>query len=255
MRIYFADFHARGCVAEAFVNGGPIATSRNGFIRNRIQVTHWIVDGINTVSATVRTLMQDSGDDLPLLSLRLCRGTERSLTQDDEFELLAEVTVTQPPVDRPAPFEMTATCSIYSEFRRWLWQDASVLTPSVAVEQEAAQFLREVHGAVERRDLDALETIVAVTFEEVAPAYDYAENVARAEFRKSYDKIFGSKSFGVRPLKPDEYRFRYCCGNRLIELCDKDSTALIRSHTFDQSGGWFLPLFIGWQAGQWKALR
>ena len=263
MQLYFVQVEIDGYVAEVFFNGAPLIGSPSGTKHSLIQVNHWLIDGSNAIEVLVRQVRprrQESAAetfvDNSSLTVFFGQGDESHLSCETPFEVLTSLVETTLPGDeRSLPYTVRAVAGVKSPFPVWRWQRSERLPATDDMLRGAIAFVANVYGIVAARDLARLEELAAVTFEEIAPAYRYSPDTARAEFRKSYQWLFSQPNFALAPLDPHEIDFRSCCEGRLLDVRTRGGEAAVRQQGMETNGGWFLPLMIGKVDGRWAILR
>jgi hypothetical protein len=261
MSLYFINYEISGYNGEIWFNGAPLNTCYGEFSKNAIQVNHWIIDGDNLVRFNIESLAsgKQPEDHIPRegiesIEMALCEGPGDEAPGSGEYFEGANLRWPLPK-SCSLPFALEVTGRIRSPFPTWRWQAAEVLRQDTNTLDSAAAYVAEIHRVLVAKEMQRLEQMADVIFEEVSLAFGADPVTSREEFRGFYSRLFADPDYRPAPLDPTEYAFRYCCGNRLLEIRNKGEVPTLRQFGYENDGGWFLPIFLGREKGRWEVLR
>lgn len=111
---------------------------------------------------------------------------------------------------------------------RWSWLDAPKLVLNDALRKEALAVIEQVHAAFAAGDSDDLLDPLTLSIAERAAASGRDVERDMAQFAVMIDTA-SVRNWKVPPLKPEDFDFRVCGGERLLDCVAKDWGAVIRS--------------------------
>jgi hypothetical protein len=242
-RLLVLRLESIGLVAEAALNGVPLARSTPGGGAVTLPVHEYALAGANELTlqllppdTTVADVLAGPPPTQPWLadapaaaSLRLLLPRVGQRAHPEFARTVAALDWAAPAGEvHELPLLLRRSVELPITFPRWRWLDAPAVADVGAVVPAAASFLQPLAIALQRGDVEPLVQAARLRFEELAQAYqsDLAADVAR--FRDAV-----AAAHAALPLKPAvpvpaKLRLRGLAGGRLLECLDPAGEPVLR---------------------------
>ena len=240
-RVLLLRLQSQGCMAEATLNGIPLARTPACGGTLTLPVHEYTLAGDNALALTIappplapgfeqappRAHLGDA-DCLASLTLQLARTGQgadaqqpRQLAQLEWVSPVAEVI--------ELPLVLTQTVHLPVSFPRWRWADAPLLPASDSLRPQIAGLLQGMALSLAQGHAEAFIGAAGLRFEELAQAYqrDPVEELAR--FRAHVQQAHGEQA--LRPEMPNAHNLllRSAAGGRLLECLGLDGAPALRT--------------------------
>ena len=149
------------------------------------------------------------------------------------------------------PRTWESTFKLPKNIPRWEWVDADRVNAEDM--SEGVSLVREVHHAVDTRNLAKLFELLSIPIRERTVCHGGSSvQTTEGELAKTYEEIFAIDGFRLDKFEPNKLELIPHCGGRIIEVLDEEMRAPIKQVCDLQ--GWVLPLHIGRKNGRWVVL-
>ncbi len=269
-RLLVLKLEAKGCDAEAWLNGIAITRVDASRPRSVIPIHEYTLQGENRLELVIfprpaaeapakappRLRLIASGHEAAHLSILLPRtgnpvdeGSARSLSQLDwtpanEIPFLA-------------PLQLTQDLTLPVSFPRWRWVDAPI-QPPVLPEEFQAQALAFVAGLAEdlsRGQTDSFMNACRLRTEELAAAYQRNPENERNRLREALLEGYASQSMQWPVPEAEGFFLRPLAGGRLLEAIGPDGSPALQSAPDAAGKRWALPLRLASVENRFYVLR
>lgn len=224
--LYAMEVECVGVVARIALNGIDVLSDWEGARRREVlDVNPYVIEGSNHLEVFLTPMTDDAGrvvgrqHALRVRLYRLTRG--RPL---DEGERLAQFAWSEKVIP-VAPGVMTGvwarqfTVAPERAFGRWSWQDAA--PPSGDDDALELVALAEIiHGALSRKDADAVLDLTALRDQELARAKGVTFDEQRGEQRSILRGWFGSPWWALDPFDPTALAATPFVKGRVVRVTD-----------------------------------
>lgn len=231
---------ARGCAAEASLNGMTVARvgPQGGCIT--LPVHEYTVPGRNRMTFVAGALplsgeapapqpRRSRGDLMVQLSLALCH-TGQAPT-DPNARVLSQLSWS-PAVNEAFewPFSFFKDVDLPVNFPRWRWLDAPVINPSPALTRQVLELLQGLAIDFQRGDAENYLQLSRLRIEELALAYQRTPAAWTQGIREHLQQLFEAGSLAsVLPAEPDSFVLRPLAEGRLVEPLLPDGTPVLKT--------------------------
>ncbi|MEO8310254.1 MAG: hypothetical protein ABI520_03695 [Caldimonas sp.] len=263
-RLMVIKLVSRGCTAEAWFNGLPMARVTPLASDVVVPVHETAVTGLNRVELVVGP---DSG-----------AGSAAALLQNAPHAMAVQVHLLLPRIGSAidpaqarslvalewacaagAPFSLpvrqTQEADLPVRFPRWRWLDAPVVEPTPALTQQAHAFVSGIARDLARGQTDSFMAATRLRTEELALAYQRSPESEAARLRESLEQMYAVSGLAWQPLMPEEMRLRPLAGGRLLECLGGDGRAALTTMPDKAGNIMALPLKLSVVEGRFYVLR
>lgn len=257
--VYFLNVSARGHATTVLVNGAPICRTGLSAYNAIPSVSEWMIVGANEIAVEIHvvepTPARPDPDSPQRVHVQLCVGTLGEMVEPGSERVLCEIRYDPTQVRDPAaPRRLTATHPL-PRWPRWAWQDAPPFLEDEASDAELWTFLEAVHADLQDGRIDAVTARQRVKFAELAPLYGSTPAEAAALMRSQFAELSTLTTWSVAPLERDQLVLRRCCGGRVVELCDREGRAALKSGPEMADAAWSLYAFVARVNGLLEIVR
>ena len=265
-RLLVLRLESVGVIAEASLNGVPLARSGAGLRALTVPIHEYTLAGANLLELVIQPPPPDQpAATVPLLSdgqsgasLRLLLPRIGQLAHPENARTLAQIDwAPAAGVVTDTPHTISQTVELPIAFPRWRWFDAPAAADVAELMPKVLVFLQGLALGLARGDPEPLVQAARLRFEELAQAYQrsVADDVGR--FRVHVQQLHArSPLLPVMP-KTGGLRLRSLAGGRLLECLDPDGQPVLQSPLAAQNGGgqvsW--PLRLAVIEGRFYVLR
>lgn len=258
--LYALQFDAAGVVVRVSLNGVDVVSEWEGARRLEVEdVNPFIVEGSNHLDVYLTPMTDDAGrvvgekHHFRCTLTRLARG--RPI---DEGERVAWFAWT--PAECPVvPGTMTGVWSRQftvrpeQAFGRWCWQETPTHPPGESDPLELVALAEIAHGALARKDLDAILQLTELRSLEMAAAKGVHYDEYRAEQELIYKGWFGSPWWKLDPFDPAVLAAVPYLRGRLVRVTDATGKAPIQGT--DGVRRFSFPFMASRIEGSWTIVR
>jgi hypothetical protein len=277
--VYYLNVSINGYDAEVFVNGAPILTSTAAYPCIAFPtVSEWMASGENEIKVVISGVapppspppklpgeeegfverLPDRGAELSpsRVKVALCQGEMGTLPELGQEDVLGTLEWSPPGGGAPPlPAVATLRREVSHPYGRWSWQDADPISLDRATVEEITGVVRSIHAAMAARRVEPLADLMDIKFDEVGRCYDLSPEEAEEKMAMGFEDIFETEGWDVADLNPDELDLRLCCGDRVVEVRNKDGRPSIRQREPIDEGDWAMPIFLARHAGRFVVVR
>jgi hypothetical protein len=254
----------RGCTAEAWFNGLPLArvtplaseavvpvheTALTGL--NRLELIVGPDSGASSAAALLQTAPHAMAAQAQLLLPRV--GTAIDEVQTRSLAQVEWACAVGEPFSLPSRQVHDADLPI--QFPRWRWLDAPVVQPNAALTQQAHVFVSGLARDLARGQTDSFMTATRLRTEELALAYQRSPESEAARLREWLEQMYAVSRLVWQPLAPEEMRLRPLAGGRLLECLGSDGRAALTTVPDKAGNVLALPLKLSVVEGRFYVLR
>ncbi len=262
-RLLVLRLEAVGCVAEAWLNGVPLARVGPEMPVITLPVHEFTQAGANELELVVQPgppgeaaqAEPQLSDGKAAASLRLLLPRVAGVAHPSSARCLAQLDWA-PPADEvyDSPASQHKSVELPIAFPRWRWLDAPLIADAPTLKKDIAAFLLEIALGLARGNPEPLVQASRLRLEELALAYqrNLADDVAR--LRQQVQQLHAAQ-----PLKPalpaaGKLLLRPVAGGRLVECLAPDGSALLQSAVAG-GGSVSWPLRLAAVEGRFYVLR
>lgn len=257
-RLMLAQLQVRGCAAEAWLNGMPIASCAPGQPACNLPVHEYALAGANRLELVVAPgHASDAVASLALLLPRIGAPAD-----DTQVRSLARLDWTAPPTDAPADPEAEAArrrteleVALPINFPRWRWLDAPVIEPDAAIKRQIHAFVAGLAQDLTRGQTAGYLAATRLRNEEIALAYQRDPQQESARLRSRLEQRYASRHLQWPPLPLEALQLRRLAEGRLLECLDAEGRPALRSEPDDEGQTLVLPLRLAMVEGKIYVLR
>ncbi|MFO0627514.1 MAG: hypothetical protein U0325_18040 [Polyangiales bacterium] len=256
------------CDAEVYVNGIPLGRIYGDGVRNNqlaLTVNDYLVNGANHVELLIDPGERPSQARSPQPAketagvfawLRLAEYGAGENIGGGGGRTLREIQYEGEGGERPRPLSLSEEVSVASQYPApWAWERAEPLVMSGALVGEATRFVEDLWHIMSTRDVAGQNALSELNVREGCLAYGSDYRQTRADHNAMLGDIFGDPTFAMRPLAYEDFDFRLCANNRLIECVGRDGKPVIISAPDREGTVMRVPLFLGRINGRLAWLR
>jgi len=269
-RLLVLKLEARGCSAEARLNGIAVARVDASRPRSVVPVHEYTLQGENRLelvifprpateavaAAPARERCIATGHEAAHLSVLLPRannpvdeGSARSLGQVDWT----------PAADIPflAPLVLTQDVTLPVSFPRWRWIDAPIQPQPLPPEFQtlALAFVTGLAQDLSRGQTDSFMNACRLRTEELATAYQRNPETERNRLREALMEGYASQGLQWPAPEADGLFLRPLAGGRLLEALGPDGNPILQSAPDADGKQWALPLRLACVENRFYVLR
>ena len=214
---YQANITARGGPYEVRVNDCPVLVDEQGAATSMmLPINHWLRDGANVLSARVGqsasgwgqvevTIAHQTREEAPAVRLTLdARDVLDGEAGDDNA--------------KPPTQQKLATFQACLPLPRWCWDQR----PAVELKPKDQILINNevfnLHSALDRRDLDALQAALADRSAELAQARYQSPEERAAEIRAQFEPLFEDPDWVLDRFEAKDLVYRQCGDRRLVQV-------------------------------------
>jgi len=266
-RLLVLRLEAAGCVAEAWLNGLPLARVQPGQALS-LPVHEFTCAGANELELSIEPgpplglgppaapeLQPCLSDGKTGASLRLLLPRVGSVAHPASARTLAQLDWA--PAEGQVytrPLRLRERAELPINFPRWRWLDAPVIEEQAGLRPELAAYLLELALGLRRGDAEPLIQASRLRLEELALAYQRELSVDVQRLRQHIQQLHAAQ-----PLLPElpaaaQMLLRPVAGGRLLECLRADGTPLLQSPTAG-GGRMAWPLRVARVEGKFYVLR
>jgi hypothetical protein len=263
-RLMVIKLVGRGCTAEAWFNGLPLArvtplateavvpaheAALMGL--NRLELVVGPDAGASSAAALLQTAPHAMAAQLYLLLPRIDAAVDE--TQARTLARLEWACAAGEPFSLPA--RQTHEADLPIRFQRWRWLDAPAVQPTPALTQQAHAFVSGLARDLARGQTDSFMTATRLRTEELAVAYQRSPESEAARLREWLEQMYAVSRLVWQPLMPEEMRLRPLAGGRLLECLGGDGRAALTTVPDKAGDVLALPLKVSVVEGRFYVLR
>jgi|GEM_PF-1389467 len=258
--LYTLQFDCVGVVARVALNGVDVASEWEGARRAElVDVNPFVVEGSNHLDVYLTPMTDDAGrvvgkeHKFRCTVTRLPRG--RPLDEGERIAWYtwsaAECPVT--PGTLVGVWSRQFTVKPEQAFGRWCWQDTPTQPPGDSDPLELVALAEIVHGALSRKDLDAVLLLTELRSLELSAAKGVHYDEYREEQASIYQGWFGSPWWAVDPFDPNALAAVPYLRGRLVRVTDPTGKAPIQAT--DGVRRFTFPFMASRIEGSWTIVR
>lgn len=267
---YVLECEVENCDAEFYLNDIPII--RRGPALGRFfagQSNQYLIDGVNELAIVVNPgptpgeALVGSGRERGPLPGGEARAVAKLSTYPygsisggpDGRELLSlEWRATG---DTPQIFPRVATArgELGTSLGTWQWQNAARLEMGELLVEEIEGFLRPLHLSLLAGSPDVLIEASQIRIAETENAYSLEPGEKERQIRTVTRQEAKTDWWGLLPLEPEQFDFRLCAHDRLVECIGKDWEPVLRENVDREGGQGTYSLFLGLIDDEWHIVR
>lgn len=269
-RLLILKLEARGCEAEAWLNGIALARVDAARPRSVVPVHEYTLAGGNRLELVIfprsateppdkappRQPLVATGNESAHLSILLPRVGNP--TEESSARSLAQLDWT-PAADIPflAPLNLQQDVTLPVSFPRWRWLDAPPLPVSLPAEvrSQALAFVAGLADDLGRGQTDNFMNACRLRSEELAVAYQRDPESERARLREALLEGSAAQNLKWPAVDADGFGLRPLAGGRLLEALGPDGSPALQSAPDAQGRRWALPLRLAWVENRFYILR
>ena len=230
------------CVAEALLNGVPIAKADAARPSVIVPVHEYIVPGLNRLELVLwprPAAVAEAPDPPPEHLIASGRQAARvrmllprvgNVADESSARTLAQLDwAPEAGLAYDAPMTLRKEATLQVNFPRWRWLDAPAAAPTPAMRQLALGFLQQIARNLSDGDVDAFLSLARLRTEELATAYqrDAADEAAR--LRAYLLEHVTSKQLEWLPMDAESLALRSIADGRLLECLDMSGAPMLRT--------------------------
>jgi hypothetical protein len=269
-RLLVLKLEARGCSAEARLNGIALARVDAARPRSVVPVHEYALQGENRLELVIfprpateaaaaappRERLIATGHESAHLSILLPRANNP--VDEGSARSLGEVDWT-PAADIPflAPLLLTQDVVLPVSFPRWRWVDAPIQPQPLLPEIQALalSFVSGLAQDLSRGQTDSMMNACRLRTEEVAMAYQRDPETERERLREALLEGYASQGLQWPAPEADALFLRPLAGGRLLEALGPDGNPILQSAPDAVGKQWALPLRLAFVENRFYILR
>ena len=263
-RLMVIQLVGRGCTAEAWINGLPVARSTPLRPRvlvaaheaalvgtNRLELVVGPDAGAAEAAALLSTAPEAMAAQVHLLLPRLGAPID-----DAQSRLLAHIEWACPAGDPlTLPARQVQDVDLPLRLPRWRWLDAPVIPQTPAVHQQVHAFVSGLARDLARGQTESFIAATRLRTEEVAVAYQRDPETELTRVREWLEQLYASSRLVWQPLSPGDMQLRRVAGGRLVECLGPGGRPALATVP-DASGSMVaIPLRLSMVQGRFYVLR
>jgi hypothetical protein len=240
-RLMMLRLAARGCAAEAHLNGFCVARlgPQGGLVS--LPVHEYTVPGRNRLAFVAGAMLPGSGEAPPpqplvsrgdlavKLSLVLCHSGQSP--EDPNARVLSQLSWA-PGVNEQHewPFNFGQDVELPVNFPRWRWLDAPQVAMGPALDRQVLELLQNLALEFQRGDAENFLQLARLRTEELALAYQRTPSVWAQGIRDHLQELFDAQALAtVKPPEPDSFVLRPMAQGRLVEPLMPDGSPVLKT--------------------------
>lgn len=266
-RLMTLQIQASGCVAEAWLNGLPLARATPQQPLLSLPVHEYALAGTNRLELWINPDAKDP--PLPAAtelaaSARLLLPRMDAPADPAVVRTLAQCEWSLPAGQVPelasAP-QVRTDVDLPIAFPRWRWLDAPPAQPGKALEQQALAFVQGLALDLSRGQVEGFMAATRLRNEELALAYQRDGESEQARLRNALAQGYAARGLKWPPPQADAFRLRPLAGGRLLEALvaspvpGASPQPALASAPDAQGRQWSLPLRLAWVENRFYVLR
>jgi len=271
MIFYVLECSVEKCVAEFYINDIPI--TRRGPQYGKMlngPMNQMIKDGVNALEIVVNP------GDIPSESYLGSGGKRRRLTPEDgafakakiskypkgavvggpdEEELMAVEWAAEKDRIEMFPKVVSAAADLGQIFGPWQWEGGSRIALEEETLKEIFDFVLEIHGYLVVADFEPFIEFSLPRSSDTDLAYGKTPGQSAEEVRIEMERCTNNSWWSMKPLKPDDFDFRLCGCDKMIECISKEWKPVIEEEPDEEGSISRYPMMIGKIDGKWRIVR
>jgi hypothetical protein len=263
-RLMVLRLQARGCVAEAWLNGWPLARVGPDEPPVTVPVHEYAQGGPNRLELVVEpdapppapgaepvAATHDRAARMALLLPRVGAVIDEQSVRTlgtAEWGRPAGETVTLPARD-------TCEVDLPVRFPRWRWLDAPVLEPTPALQRQALAFVQGLAADLARGQTESFLTATRLRTEELALAYQRTPQDETTRLRAALEAAHAAGRLVWPPLKAEGFALVPRAGGRLLECRGEGGVPALQTVPDREGQVLALPLRLSFVEGRFYVLR
>ncbi len=271
MIFHVLEVRVENCVAEVYLNDIPIIRRGNDYgLEFGGPVNQYMVNGLNRLEIVV-----DPGP-VPAEALTGTAGCRQCFTPDKEARAWAALSTYpkgaiidgpdreeivalewKPENNRPHCFPLVCSASIDlgEIYKAWQWQSAPRLTLDDETLREVSDFVIGMHGSLAILDFERYVELSKHRNEEGDFAYQKMPGTVAQQLLSMRGYIEDDPGWGMATLKPDEFSFRLCGNDRMIECVAKSGEPVLEELADNEGSISRYPMLLSKIDGEWLIVR
>lgn len=260
-RLMVIRLAGQGCVAEAWLNGLPLARVTPAAPLAVVPAHEAALAGANRLellveAATPATAALPNAPHAMAVRLQLLLPRVGSAVDENQSRSLAELdwacAVGEP---LALPVRQSREADLPIRFPRWRWLDAPVLQATPVVAGAAHAFITSIARDLARGQTDSFMAATRLRTEELALAYQRSPESESSRVREWLEQMYAAARLVWQPLAQADLHLRPLAGGRLLECLGRDGAASL-STVPDKTGSVLaLPLKVSLVEGRFYVLR
>lgn len=239
-RLMLLRLWAKGCAAEAHLNGFPVARVGKDGGCVTLPVHEYTLQGKNRLSFVAGAASvtgevppaqprRSRGDLAVQVSLALCHKGQSPV--DPNARVLAQLGWT-PAVDEAHdwPFSFSKDVDLPVSFPRWRWLDAPPVQTGAPLTRQILETLQGIALDFHRGDAESYVQLCRLRIEEQALAYQRNPAEVVTGIRDHLQSLFEAGTLAtVAPPEPDSFVLRPMANGKLVEPVLPDGSPVLRT--------------------------
>jgi hypothetical protein len=254
----------RGCTAEAWLNGLPVARGTPSAPRvvaaaheaalvgtNRLELVVGPDAAASGAAALLKTAPEAMAAQLHLLLPRM--GTAIDESQSRVLARIEWASAAGDTLEFPA--RQVQDVALPLRLPRWRWLDAPVVAQTPTLTQQVHAFVSGLARDLARGQTESFMAATRLRTEEVAIAYQRDPQTEVARLREWLEQLYASSRLVWQPLTLEDMHLRRVAGGRLVECLGPGGRAALATVP-DKSGTTLaMPLRLSQVEGRFYVLR
>ncbi len=259
-RLMVIKLVGRGCVAEAWFNGLPMARVTPQAPQMVVPAHEAALTGMNRIELLVlpdpAAAPTEMATHAMTAQLHLLLPRLGSAIDETEARTLARLEWACAAGEAlTLPVRRTQEADLPIHFPRWRWLDAPVVSPSAAVTQQAHAFVSGLSRDLARGQTDSFLTATRLRTEELALAYQRSPEAETARLREWLEQMYAASRLVWQPVLPAEMQLRPLAGGRLLECLGGGGRTALTTVPDEAGDTLALPLKVSLVEGRFYVLR
>lgn len=134
------------------------------------------------------------------------------------------------------------------------WLNAKPQTLDEKTVNELKDFVARIRDSIEEGDAEPILAISTEMYRDVAAAYDISAEERAGLFRRLLRQESPKPYWIFETTEDEDFSFRLCAGNRLIECVSRDWKPIVRGVPSPE-GRFLYPMLVGKLNGEWIIMR
>lgn len=234
-KIIVIEVATAGLWSEALLNGVPVVRIRDGAQRViQAKGNPWVIEGVNWLQVRLGfPAEQDgvgAGAELDVAAFEIEHGNPAAVPAPlatwswDPDEL---------PIEEPGlHMALERQIAPQQTHGRWRWEDAE---PFDAADRPAVEALaRQLHEALERRDVAEVNRLMAIKHDELGRGLDVPPAELEQDSAAGLQAAFAADDWRLEPLGAERLVLEPTASGRLVNVFGPEGGAPIRATVFDE---------------------
>ena len=267
---YVLECRAEQCTAEFYINDIPVIR-RGPDIGDAFggPVNFFMVDGVNTLDILVHpgptpaeAVSGPGGNRYRMVpekgaaaSAALAAYPKGAVLEGPDREEIVSVEWKAGEGACVFPTTKGVRIDLGDLYGRWKWQDAEPLDPDAGAFDEARDFVIGIHSSLAIGDFDRYVDLGVSRSEEADRAYGKPAGATAGTLRGMKAYCADDPAWGLQMLNPDEFSFRLCGENRVVDCLSKTWKPVLEELPDMEGSVSRYPIMISRIDGEWEIVR